>query len=99
MGITFSTIAKNQLQAMQMSAFMFLPSILLSGYLFPFRGMPAWAQVIGEMLPITHFIRIARGVMLKGIGFPDLGFELWPIAVFAALALAVGVMRYRQTLD
>ena len=99
MGITFSTIAKNQLQAMQMSAFIFLPSILLSGYLFPFRGMPAWAQVIGEMLPITHFIRIARGVMLKGIGFPDLGFELWPIAVFAALALAVGVMRYRQTLD
>ena len=99
MGITFSTIAKNQLQAMQMSVFVFLPSILLSGFLFPFRGMPGWAQVIGEILPITHFIRIARGVMLKGIGFSDLGLELWPIALFAVIALAIGVKRYRQTLD
>ena len=99
MGITFSTIAKNQLQAMQMSVFVFLPSILLSGFLFPFRGMPGWAQVIGEILPITHFIRIARGVMLKGIGFADLGRELWPIALFAIIALAIGVKRYRQTLD
>lgn len=99
MGITFSTIAKNQLQAMQMSVFVFLPSILLSGFLFPFRGMPVWAQVIGEILPITHFLRIARGVMLKGIGFADLGRELWPIALFAVVALAIGVKRYRQTLD
>lgn len=99
MGITFSTIAKNQLQAMQMSVFVFLPSILLSGFLFPFRGMPGWAQVIGEILPITHFLRIARGVMLKGIGFADLGRELWPIALFAVIALAIGVKRYRQTLD
>lgn len=99
MGITFSTIAKNQLQAMQMSVFVFLPSILLSGFLFPFRGMPAWAQVIGEVLPITHFIRIARGVMLKGIGFADLGREVWPIALFAVVVLAIGVKRYRQTLD
>ena len=99
MGITFSTIAKNQLQAMQMSVFVFLPSILLSGFMFPFRGMPAWAQVIGEILPITHFIRIARGVMLKGIGFADLGPELWPIALFALVALSIGVKRYRQTLD
>lgn len=99
MGITFSTIAKNQLQAMQMSAFVFLPSILLSGYLFPFRGMPGWAQAAGEVLPITHFIRIARGVMLKGIGFGDLGFELWPIALFAVVVLFIGVARYRQTLD
>lgn len=99
MGITFSTIAKNQLQAMQMSVFVFLPSILLSGFLFPFRGMPAWAQVIGEILPITHFIRIARGVMLKGIGFDELGRELWPIALFALVALTLGVKRYRQTLD
>lgn len=99
MGITFSTIAKNQLQAMQMSVFVFLPSILLSGFLFPFRGMPGWAQVIGEILPITHFLRIARGVMLKGIGFADLGRELWPIALFAVVALAIGVKRYRQTLD
>lgn len=99
MGITFSTIAKNQLQAMQMSVFVFLPSILLSGFMFPFRGMPVWAQVIGEILPITHFIRIARGVMLKGIGFADLGPELWPIALFALVALSIGVKRYRQTLD
>ncbi len=99
MGITFSTIAKNQLQAMQMSVFMFLPSILLSGFLFPFRGMPWWAQWIGEIFPITHFLRIARGVMLKGIGFSDLGPELWPIALFAVVMLAIGVGRYRQTLD
>lgn len=99
MGITFSTIAKNQLQAMQMSMFFFLPSILLSGFMFPFRGMPAWAQVIGEMLPITHFLRIARGVMLKGIGFEDMGRELWPIALFAVIMVFVGVKRYRQTLD
>jgi ABC-2 type transport system permease protein len=99
MGITFSTLATNQLQAMQAAMFVFLPSILLSGFLFPFRGMPAWAQVIGEILPITHFIRIARGVMLKGIGFAELGRELWPIALFASVVLTVGVKRYRQTLD
>jgi ABC-2 type transport system permease protein len=99
MGITFSTMAKNQLQAMQMSAFIFLPSILLSGFLFPFRGMPGWAQVIGEILPITHFLRIARGVMLKGIGFEELAREIWPIALFAVIVLALGVKRYRQTLD
>jgi ABC-2 type transport system permease protein len=99
MGITFSTMAKNQLQAMQMSTFVFLPSIMLSGYLFPFRGMPAWAQVVGELLPITHFLRIARGVMLKGMGFEDLSREVWPIALFALLILFLGVNRYRQTLD
>lgn len=99
MGITFSTMAKNQLQAMQMSAFIFLPSILLSGFLFPFRGMPGWAQVIGEILPITHFLRIARGVMLKGIGFEELAREIWPIALFAVVVLFLGVKRYRQTLD
>jgi len=99
MGITFSTMAKNQLQAMQMSAFIFLPSILLSGFLFPFRGMPGWAQVIGEILPITHFLRIARGVMLKGIGFEELAREIWPIALFAIVVLFLGVKRYRQTLD
>lgn len=99
MGITFSTIARNQLQAMQMSMFIFLPSILLSGFMFPFRGMPGWAQVIGEILPITHFLRIARGVMLKGIGFSDLGREIWPIALFAFIVLFIGVKRYRQTLD
>jgi len=67
--------------------------------MFPFRGMPAWAQWIGEILPITHFLRIARGVMLKGIGFSDMGLELWPIALFALVAMTIGIKRYRQTLD
>lgn len=99
MGIMFSTIAQNQLQAMQMAFFVFLPSILLSGYLFPFRGMPIWAQAIGEVLPLTHFLRIARGILLKGNGIWDIAPEIWPIALFAAIALTIGVKRYRQTLD
>jgi ABC-2 type transport system permease protein len=99
MGITFSTIAKNQLQAMQMTFFVFLPSILLSGFMFPFRGMPHWAQAIGEVLPLTHFLRIVRGILLKGNGLVDVSLDLWPIAVFAAIMLAVGMKRYRQTLD
>ena len=99
MGITFSTIAKNQLQAMQMTFFVFLPSILLSGFMFPFRGMPGWAQFIGEVFPLTHFLRIVRGILLKGNGLPDVSRELWPIALFAAIMLVVGVKRYRQTLD
>ena len=94
-----STLAKNQLQAIQMSSFIFLPSVMLSGYLFPFRGMPLWAQFLGETLPITHFLRIARGVMLKGMGFDDLGRELWPIALFAIAVLWIGIRRYRRTLD
>ncbi|MBA2484810.1 MAG: ABC transporter permease [Nitrospira sp.] len=99
MGITFSTVAQNQLQAMQMSFFFFLPSILLSGFMFPFRGMPAWAQAIGEILPLTHFLRIVRGILLKGNGFDDVVHQLWQIALFAAIALTIGVKRYRQTLD
>lgn len=99
MGITFSTVAKNQLQAMQMSFFFFLPSILLSGFMFPFRGMPPWAQVIGEVFPLTHFLRIVRGILLKGNGVPEVMGELWQIALFAAVALVIGVKRYRQTLD
>jgi ABC-2 type transport system permease protein len=98
-GITFSTLARNQLQAMQMSFFFFLPSILLSGFMFPFRGMPQWAQAIGEVLPLTHFLRVVRGIMLKGNGPADVAHELWPIAAFAAVALVVGVVRYRRTLD
>ncbi|HET9888285.1 MAG TPA: ABC transporter permease, partial [bacterium] len=90
MGITFSTIAKNQLQAMQMTFFVFLPSILLSGFMFPFRGMPHWAQAIGEVLPLTHFLRIVRGILLKGNGLADVSLDLWPIAVFAAIILAIG---------
>jgi ABC-2 type transport system permease protein len=99
MGITFSTLASNQLQAVQMTFFFFLPSLLLSGFMFPFRGMPQWAQVIGEVLPLTHFLRIIRGILLKGNGPADVVGELWQIAIFAAVALAIGVKRYRQTLD
>lgn len=99
MGITFSTLATNQLQAVQMSFFFFLPSLLLSGFMFPFRGMPQWAQHIGEVLPLTHFLRIVRGVLLKGSTFPDIALQLWQIVLFAAVALTIGVKRYRQTLD
>ena len=99
MGITFSTVAKNQLQAMQMTFFVFLPSILLSGFMFPFRGMPHWAQVVGELLPLTHFLRIVRGILLKGNGVVDVALELWPIALFATVMLTIGIKRYRQTLD
>jgi len=99
MGITFSTMATNQLQAVQMAFFFFLPSLLLSGFMFPFRGMPQWAQKIGEVLPLTHFLRIVRGILLKGNGFEDVAMELWKILLFAAVALVIGVKRYRQTLD
>jgi ABC-2 type transport system permease protein len=98
-GFTFSTLARNQLQAMQMAFFFFLPSILLSGFMFPFRGMPRWAQWIGEALPLTHFLRIVRGIMLKGNGFVDVLPELWPMLAFLAVAGAVALKRYRQTLD
>ena len=98
-GFTFSTIAKNQLQAMQMTFFFFLPSMLLSGFMFPFRGMPGWAQVIGEVLPLTHFLRIVRGVLLKGNGFASILPELWPIGLFMLVAGTVALKRYRQTLD
>jgi len=98
-GITFSTIANNQLQAMQLTFFFFLPSILLSGFMFPFRGMPIWAQVLGETLPLTHFLRIIRGILLKGNGLPEVIPEIWPIALFTAVALTIAVTRYRQTLD
>jgi ABC-2 type transport system permease protein len=98
-GITFSTVAQNQLQAMQLTFFFFLPSLLLSGFAFPFRGMPVWAQAVGEVLPLTHFLRVVRGIMLKGNGLEDVAPEVWPIALFAAVALIIAVNRYRQTLD
>lgn len=98
-GITFSTLAQNQLQAMQLTFFFFLPSILLSGFMFPFRGMPVWAQVLGEMLPLTHYLRIIRGILLKGNGLAIVIHELWQIALFAAVALTIAVNRYRRTLD
>lgn len=99
MGITFSSLAANQLQAMQLAFFFFLPSILLSGFMFPFRGMPVWAQWLGECLPLTHFLRIVRGILLKGNTLADIAPQLWPILLFAVVALAIGMKRYRQTLD
>jgi ABC-2 type transport system permease protein len=99
MGITFSTLAKNQLQAVQMTFFFFLPSLLLSGFMFPFRGMPEWAQIIGEILPLTHFLRIIRGILLKGNGIQEVILQLWQIILFAAVVLTIGVKRYRRTLD
>jgi len=99
MGYTLSTIAANQLQAIQMTFFFFLPSMLLSGFLFPFYGMPVWAQYIGEALPLTHYLRIVRSVMLKGSGFADLAADAGALALFTLVAMSVAVMRFRQTLD
>jgi len=98
-GFTFSTMATNQLQAMQMSVFFFLPSLLLSGFMFPFRGMPVWAQVIGEVLPLTHFLRIVRGILLKGNGWADIWPDMWPIITFLLVAAVLAMLRYRRTLD
>jgi ABC-2 type transport system permease protein len=82
-----------------MTFFFFLPSLLLSGFMFPFRGMPEWAQVIGEILPLTHFLRIVRGILLKGNGFEEVVLQLWQIMLFAVVVLTIGVKRYRKTLD
>jgi ABC-2 type transport system permease protein len=98
-GFTFSTLAKSQVQAMQMGMFYFMPSMLLSGFLFPFRGMPAWAQAIGSVLPLTHALRITRGVMLKGNGWPAIWPDIWPMLLFMIVAIATALARYRQTLD
>ena len=98
-GFTFSTMARSQMQSMQMTMFFFLPNILLSGFMFPFRGMPRWAQWIGEALPLTHFLRIVRGVMLKGAGWSDIAPQIVPILIFIAVAALVAMKRYRQTLD
>ena len=98
-GFTFSTIARNQLQAMQMTFFFFLPSMLLSGFMFPFRAMPVWAQYVGEVLPLTHFLRIVRGILLKGNGAVQLLTELWPMLAFMLVAGVIALKRYRQTLD
>jgi len=98
-GYTFSTLARNQLQAVQMSFMFFLPNIIMSGFAFPFRGMPDWAQHVGEILPLTHYIRIVRGIMLKGAVMGDLVSETLAIALFAVIAMAVAISRFRQTLD
>jgi ABC-2 type transport system permease protein len=99
LGFTISTLAKNQLQAMQMTFFFFLPSLLLSGFMFPFRGMPGWAQSLGEIFPLTHFLRIVRGVLLKGNGADEVWPHLWPIALFLLAVAALALLRYRRTLD
>jgi ABC-2 type transport system permease protein len=99
LGITFSSIARNQLQAMQMTFFFFLPSILLSGFMFPFRGMPDWAQAIGSVLPLTHFLVLVRGILLKGNGITELWPQVWPILAFMLAVIAIGLRLYRRTLD
>jgi len=99
LGITFSSIARNQLQAMQMTFFFFLPSILLSGFMFPFRGMPQWALWIGTILPLTHFLRIVRGILLKGNGIAEVWPNIWPILLFMLVVIGLGIGVYRKTLD
>ena len=99
LGITFSSLARNQLQAMQMTFFFFLPSILLSGFMFPFRGMPEWAQWLGTLLPLTHFLHLVRGIMLKGTPLLELWPQIWPIFAFMLAVIAIGVRFYKRTLD
>ena len=99
LGITFSSLARNQLQSMQMTFFFFLPSILLSGFMFPFRGMPEWAQWIGNLLPLKHFLVLVRGILLKGIGIGELWPAVWPIVAFMVVVTGIGLAFYRRTLD
>ena len=99
LGITFSSLARNQLQAMQMTFFFFLPSILLSGFMFPFRGMPEWAQWLGTLLPLTHFLHLVRGIMLKGTPLLELWPQIWPLFAFMLAVIAIGVRFYKRTLD
>jgi ABC-2 type transport system permease protein len=99
LGVTFSTIARNQMQAIQMAQFTLLPSFLLSGFMFPFKGMPLWAQWTGEIFPVTHVLRIVRGLLLKGNGLPEIAPELWPIIVFTLVVAAIATWSYRETLD
>jgi len=98
-GLTFSSLAENQLQAMQMAFFFFLPSLLLSGFMFPFYGMPEWAQRIGSLLPLTYFLRIVRGIILKGNTFAFIWPSIWPMLVFMAAVILIALKRYRKTLD
>ncbi|MGE3919591.1 MAG: ABC transporter permease [Gammaproteobacteria bacterium] len=99
MGLTFSTLAENQLQAVLSAVFFFLPSILLSGFMFPYYGMPKWAQIIGDTLPLTHFMIIVRGILLKGIGMKMIWHETWPILLFTLIVVIAGLKRFRRTLD
>jgi len=99
LGITFSTVSENQMQAIQFAQFTLLPSIFLSGFMFPFKGMPVWAQWAGEVFPTTHAIRIVRGLLLKGNGLPEILPELWPIALFTLVVVLIAIRFYRETLD
>ncbi|HKN29330.1 MAG TPA: ABC transporter permease [Roseiarcus sp.] len=99
LGVTFSTVAANQMQAVQLAQFTLMPSFLLSGFMFPFRGMPVWAQVIGNIFPTTHAMRIVRGMLLKGDGWTEIAPELWPMAVFTVAIIAFASLVYRETLD
>jgi ABC-2 type transport system permease protein len=99
LGFFFSTLARTQLQAMQMMVFYLLPSILLSGFMFPFRGMPEWAQAIGTAIPVTHFLRVVRGALLKGEGVAVLWPSLTALGVFVCVVTALAMLRYRRTLD
>jgi len=98
-GYTFSTLAQNQLQAIQMSMMFFLPNMMLSGFIFPFLGMPRWAQVIGEYLPLTHYMRIVRAIMLKGSTLFQLQYDTLALAGLMAFAMTIAVTRFRRTLD
>ncbi|AEK62068.1 ABC transporter permease [Collimonas fungivorans] len=98
-GITLSSIAQNQLQAMQLTMFYFLPNILLSGFMFPFQGMPKWAQFIGNLLPLTYFNRLIRGILLKGNGWIDLWPNVWPLMLFTLIVMGIALRFYRRTLD
>src|SRR6201992_690936 len=96
-GYTFSTVAQNQLQAMQMTMFFLLPAILLSGFAFPCRGMRFWAQWLGEILPATHFLRVVRGILLKGNGFAQIWPDTWPLILFLFIAGSLALLRFRKT--
>jgi ABC-2 type transport system permease protein len=99
LGVTFSTVATNQMQAVQLAQFTLLPSFMLSGFMFPFRGMPGWAQAIGQVFPTTHAMRIVRGMLLKGNGWNEIAPEMWPMALFTVVVIVFAVWRYRETLD
>jgi len=99
LGYTISTVARTQMQALQLTIFFFLPSILLSGFMFPYRGMPGWAQVLGEVLPLTHFLRVTRAVMLKGADWPAVSGEVTALGLFVVVFAALALLRFRRTLD
>jgi len=99
LGYTFSTLARSQMQAMQLTFFFFLPSILMSGFMFPFRGMPDWAQALGSLLPMTHFLRVVRAVMLKGANWSEIGAEFALLALFVPAFALLALARFRRTLD